>query len=165
MKKIVVYQSETGFTAKYAGWIAERLGCESKEYKSVKPDELKDYDMVVYGGWIMAGMVAGYDKIKALNLKNVVVFGVGASVSNEEVAEKIAQQNQIAREKFFYYEGGYNPQKLGFMKKMMVNMVRKSIEKKADKTADDLHMLETFKGADNTNRNAIEDLVAYCTQS
>ena len=70
MKKIVIYKSETGFTAKYAGWIADRLGCEAKEYKSVKPGELKDYDLVVYGGWIMAGMVVGYDKIKTLNLKN-----------------------------------------------------------------------------------------------
>ena len=29
MKKVVIYQSGTGFTAKYAGWIAERLGCEA----------------------------------------------------------------------------------------------------------------------------------------
>lgn len=165
MKKVVIYQSGTGFTAKYAGWIAEKLGCEAKEYKTVKPNELTGYDLVVYGGWIMGGMVAGYNKIKTLNLKNIVVFGVGASVSNEEVAERLAQQNQIEREKFFYYEGGYNPQKLGFMKKMMVNMVKKSLEKKEDKTEEDLHMLESFKGADNSNRNAIEDLVAYCTQS
>lgn len=40
MKKIVVYQSGTGFTAKYADWIAEELGCEAKEYKYVKADEL-----------------------------------------------------------------------------------------------------------------------------
>lgn len=45
---------------------------------------------------------------------------------------------------------------------MMVNMVKKSLEKKADKTEDDLHTLETFKGADNTRKEAIEDLVAYC---
>ena len=162
MKKVVIYQSGTGFTAKYAGWIAERLGCEAKEYKSVNPNELTSYDLVVYGGWIMGGMVVGYDKIKALNLKNVVVFGVGMTVPSDEVAGKIAEQNQIPRERCFYFEGGYNPQKLGVMKKMMVNMVKKSLEKKADKTADDLHTLETFKGADNTRKEAIEDLVAYC---
>ena len=55
-----------------------------------------------------------------------------------------------------------NPQKLGVVKKMMVNMVKKSLEKKADKTEDDLHTLETFKGADNTRKEAIEDLVAFC---
>lgn len=162
MKKVVVYQSGTGFTAKYAGWIAERLGCEAKEYKSVNANELTGFDMVIYGGWIMGGMVAGYDKIKALNLKNVVVFGVGMTVPSDEVAEKIAEQNQIPRDRFFYYEGGYAPQKLGFMKKMMVNMIMKSLEKKENKTADELHTLETFKGADNTSKEAIEELVAFC---
>lgn len=162
MKRIVVYESGTGFTAKYAGWIAEDLGCEAKEYKDVKPEELAGYDMVIYGGWIMAGTVAGYDKVKKLNLKNIVVFGVGMAVPGDEAAAKIAEQNRIPRERFFYFEGGYHPEKLGFAKKMMMNMVKKSLEKKAEKTAEDLHMLETFKGADNTDRNAIRGLVEYC---
>lgn len=59
----------------------------------VKVDELISYDMVIYGGWIMGNMVYGYDRIKALNLKNVVVFGVGMSVSSEEIAKKL--QNRI----------------------------------------------------------------------
>lgn len=164
MKRIVVYESGTGFTAKYAGWIAQRLGCEAKKFKNVKQGELETYDLVVYGGWIMAGMITGFNKIKTLNLKNLVVFAVGMSVSNDEVAERIAQQNQIERERLFYYEGGCKPEKLGFMKKMMLKMVKKSLEKKADKTADDLHMLETFKGADNTDKAAIEELIKYCEQ-
>ena len=162
MKRIVVYQSGTGFTAKYADWIAQDLGCEAKEYKNVNPGELAGFDMVIYGGWIFGGMVVGYDKIKALNLKNVVVFGVGMTVPSDEIAEKLSTQNQIPRDRFFYYEGGYNPKKLGIMKKIIVNMVKKSVEKKENKTADDLHTLETFKGADRTNKEAIEALVAYC---
>ena len=159
MKKIVVYQSGTGFTAKYAGWIAEDLGCEVNEYKSVNASELSSYDMVIYGGWIMGGMVVGFDKIKALNLNNVVVFGVGMTVPSDEIREKIAIQNQIQRDRFFYYEGGYAPGKLGLVKKMMINMIRKSLEKKENKSADELHALETFKGADRTNREAIKELV------
>ena len=162
MKRIVVYQSGTGFTAKYADWIARDLGCEAKEFKKVSPSELADFDMVIYGGWILGGMVVGFDKIKALNLKNVVVFGVGMTVPSDEVAEKLSAQNQIPRDRFFYYEGGYNPKKLGVVKKMMVNMVMKSVEKKENKTADDLQTLETLKGADRTNKEAIKGLVAYC---
>ena len=162
MKKVVIYQSGTGFTARYAGWIAERLGCEAKEYKSMSSKELTDYDLVIYGGWILGGMVFGYDKIKKLNLKNVIVFGVGMTVPSEELAVKIAEQNQIPREQFYYYEGGYAPQKVGFMKRMMMNMIKKSLEKKKNKTADEMHTLETFKGADNTNKEAIGDLVARC---
>ena len=159
MKKIVVYQSGTGFTAKYAGWIAEELGCEAKEYKKMKADELKDYDRVIYGGWIMANMVFGYDKVKALKLKNVVVFGVGMSVPSDDLTAKITAQNEISQESLFYFEGGYNPKKVGFVKKMMMNMIKKSIEQKVDKTKEDIHMLETFKGADCTNREAIKPLI------
>ena len=97
-----------------------------------------------------------------MNLKNVIVFGVGMTVPSEEVAAKIAEQNQIPRNRFYYYEGGYAPQKVGFMKKMMMNMIKRSLEKKKNKTADELHTLETFKGADNTSKESIEDLVARC---
>lgn len=162
MKRIVVYQSGTGFTARYAGWIAEELGCEAMEYKSIRPKDLMEYDMVIYGGFIMANMVYRYNKIKVLPLKNLVVFGVGMTVPSEEAAVKIAEQNQIPQESFFYFEGGCRPEKLGFAKKLMMNMIKKSIEKKDEKTEEDLHMLETFQGADRTDREAIKDLVAYC---
>ncbi|MGN0370432.1 MAG: flavodoxin domain-containing protein [Butyrivibrio sp.] len=165
MKIIVVYNSKTGFTAKYAGWIAEELGCEAKEYKNVNPKELAAFDTVIYGGWIFGGMVVGFNKIKALNLKNVIVFGVGMTVPSDEIAEKLSTQNRIPRDRFFYYEGGYNPKKLGIVKKMIVNMVKKSVEKKENKNADDLHTLETFKGADRTNKEAIKGLVAYAKNS
>ena len=36
MKKIVVYQSGTGFTAKYAGWIAEELDCDAVDFKRLR---------------------------------------------------------------------------------------------------------------------------------
>ena len=162
MSKIVVYQSSTGFTRKYANWIAEELGCEAKEYKSVKPSELAEYDMVIYGGWLMANMVYGYNKIKALNLKNVVVFADGMSVPSQEFTDKLAEQNQISRDRLFYFEGGYNPKGISFVKRIMMNMIKKSLQKKADKTPDDIHMLETFEGADNTHREAIRELIEFC---
>ena len=159
MKRIVVYKSNTGFTAKYANWIAEELGCEAVELKKVKKSTLAEYDEVIYGGWIMANMVNGYNKIKDLNLKKVVVFGVGMSVPSDTVAQMIAEKNSIPRESFFYFEGGYDPKKVGFIKKMMMNMIKKSVEKKEDKTPEDIHLLETFKGMDNTNKEAIKPLI------
>lgn len=159
MKKIVVYQSSTGFTAKYAGWIAEEMGCEAKPFKEVKAEELAGYDTVIYGGWIMAGMISGYDKIKALNLKNMIVFGVGMTVPSEEVSVRIAKQNQIPEDRFFYFEGGYAPEKIGFFQKMMMNMIKKSVEKKQEKTKEDIRMLETFQGKDRTSKEAIKQLI------
>ena len=161
MKRIVVFKSSTGFTAKYAGWIAEELGCEAVELKKVNLSELQNYDEVIYGGWIMANMVSGYNKISQLNLKKVIVFGVGMSVAGDEVVTTIAGQNNIPKENFFYFEGGYNPKKVSFLKKMMMNMIKKSIENKEEKTKEDIHMLETFKGADNTKREYINPLIDF----
>lgn len=159
MKRIVVYSSETGFTEKYANWIAEALGCEAKPFKQIQTSELPSYDMVIYGGWIFAGNVFGYDKIKELHLKNLFVFGVGMSLAKEETTDKIAKQNGLEKSRFFYFEGGYAPKKLGFGKRMMMNMIKKSIQKKTDKTEEDEYMLKTFEGADHTNRQAISGLL------
>ena len=69
MKSIVVYKSGTGFTEKYAGWIADELKCEAVELKDFKKFSPSDFDLVVFGGWIMGGCLMGFDKIKVLNLK------------------------------------------------------------------------------------------------
>lgn len=162
MKRIVVYESGTGFTEKYAKWIAEELGCQVKSRKQVKAKELEEYDQVIYGGWVMAGMISGYKKMKAMNLKNLVVFAVGMTIPSEEVVAKLAEQNQIPTGKVFYFEGGFAPENLGFIKRKIIGMIQKSIEDKQEKTEEDIYMLETCAGADRTKREAIADLVAYC---
>ena len=159
MKRIVVYKSKTGFTEKYAMWIAEELGCDAVAFDKMDLSTLQNYDQVIYGGWIMASVVSGYDKIKALQLKNVIVFGCGMSVPNEKLMETMATQNDIPVEKFFYFEGGFNPQKAGFIGRMIIKMIVGSLKKKEEKTPEDLYMLETAAGKDNTNREAIKPLI------
>ena len=162
MKRVVVYESGTGFTERSANWIGEDLGCEVKERMQVNAQSLAEYDQVIYGGWIMAGMISGYNKVKAMNPKNLVVFGVGMTIPGDDVVAKLAEQNQIPVESLFYFEGGFNPEKLGFFKKKIIDMIKKSIEKKEEKTEEDIYMLETCAGADRTNRAAIADLITYC---
>ena len=159
MNRIVVYTSKTGFTEKYAKWIAEELQCEAVSLKKADISTLKNYDLVIYGGGIMANMVSGYDKIKKLNLRNVIVFSSGISVQADGVRENIAKQNGIPVDKLYYFEGGYEPSKVGFIGRMIIKMISASLKKKEEKTPEDLHMLETIKGADNTNRDAINELV------
>lgn len=162
MKRIVVYESGTGFTAQYAAWIAEELQCESIALKSIKTVNLSDYDQVIFGGWMCAGKVMGYDKFKALNAKNVVLFAVGMAPSVASVAEKIVTENGFDAERFFYFEGGYRPEKVNVIMRTMMKMLKKSIEKKAEKTEEDLYIIKTFHGADNAKKEAIQPLVEFC---
>lgn len=162
MKRIVVYESGTGFTAQYAAWIAEELQCECIALKDIKTVNLADYDQVMFGGWMCAGKVMGYDKFKALNANNVVLFAVGMAPSVASVAEKIVKENGFDAERFFYFEGGYRPEKINFIMRTMMKMLKKSIEKKAEKTEEDLYIIKTFNGADNAKKEAVKPLVEFC---
>lgn len=142
MNSIVTYKSKTGFTKKYAEWIAEDLGC-----KAVKLSELKDaseYDIVIHGGWIMGGMISGLEEIKKQNPRKLVVFGVGFTVEDNYI-NTVKEVNKITDTPAFYFKGGMNPEKMGFFSKWIVKMVTKN------KPAYE----------DLTDRAAIKDLVSY----
>lgn len=162
MNRIIIYESGTGFTAQYAAWIAEELQCESVALKSAKAVNLADYDQVIFGGWMCAGKVMGYEKFKALPVKNVVLYAVGMAPSVPEVAEKIIADNGFDAESFFYFEGGYRPEKVNFIMRAMMKMLKKSIEKKPEKTEEDLYIIKTFHGADNAKKEAVKPLVEFC---
>ena len=54
MNAVIVYASQTGFTKKYAEWLAERTGGEAMEIKEAESkgaEYFDKYDAIVYGGW------------------------------------------------------------------------------------------------------------------
>ncbi len=159
MNKIVIYTSKTGFTKTYAQWIAEELGCEAKSIKEVDVSTLKSYDTVIYGGWVMGGMIMGLDKLQKAGVDNLVVFATGMSAQCEGIKELILKQNKIETEQFFYFEGGYAPDKVGFLGRLMIKMVTGSVSKKEVKTEDELRMLETATGMDRTDKAMISPLL------
>lgn len=56
MKAIVIYNSKTGFTEKYAKWIAEALQCQSISIREKLPD-LSEYDRIIFGSNVKAGKI------------------------------------------------------------------------------------------------------------
>lgn len=50
MKIVVIYQSKTGFTKKYAEWIAKTLSADIFEAEKVNIHILETYDTIIYGG-------------------------------------------------------------------------------------------------------------------
>ena len=97
MKTIVIYTSQTGFTKRYAEWIAERMNADILDLKEAKkkPDSFfGGYDAIVYGGWCMAGKVAKSSwflgKASGWQGKKLAVFAVGCSPDGTpEVAEAL----------------------------------------------------------------------------
>ena len=107
----IVYESNTGHTKKYAEMLAKKLNlpCESlKEYK-------EDYKEVIYLGWVMAGMIKGYSKIKN-KAKLTMVIGVGLMPDKEE---ELIKNNNITC-KFYFLPGGVDYSKLKWFKKNLL---------------------------------------------
>lgn len=168
MKSIVIYSSKTGFTERYARWIAEDLQCTCKPIKDVKSSELSDYDCVIYGGWLMAGNIKDILKLrqlKGLGEKKIIIFAVGLTPMGEaDIVEKMKETNlnedEEERIPFFYFEGGLDYDRMGFLNKRLMKSLRKTLSKKKELSegeADMLHKLEN--SCDGTDRAYIAPLV------
>ena len=83
MRTVVVYHSQTGFTRRYAEWIADAAGGDCFTLQEARKRDLSGYDAIVYGGWACAGQISkiGWfeEQIPAWNGKRLAAFCVGAS--------------------------------------------------------------------------------------
>ena len=165
MKKIIVlYRSKTGFSKRYAEWIAEELACECRPIKSVKLDELKDYKLVIYGAGVYAGMIAGLGKIKnwmgKSPQKTWIVFATGATPHEEGHEEMLFKTNFRKGESrpahFYYFLSGINYETMGFFNRVLMKLFSGMAAKKkgTNQTAKQISV-------DLANRHYIADLLSY----
>ena len=66
MKILVAYKSKTEFTKRYAEIIAKETDGSLMDFKEVTVEKMSEFDVVVYGGGIYAGMVNGLKKAKEM---------------------------------------------------------------------------------------------------
>lgn len=167
-KMLVAYASKHGTTKQYAQWIAHALDAQLMEAKAVKPETLEAYDVVVYGGGLYAGGIAGVKLVAKNPCKQLVVFTVG--LGNPETWDysntlKLSFPPEVlAKVKLFHLRGGMAYHRLGPLHKAAMAMMRASIMKKpeAQRTQDDRDLLTACQGqADFTDKAAIAPLVAY----
>ena len=77
----MIYKSISGFTKKYAEWIAEELKADLLEYKNTNIDQLRIYDLIIFGGSLHAVGISGVNIIKKnlhiLTDKKIIIFTTG----------------------------------------------------------------------------------------
>lgn len=162
--KAIVYTSKTGHTEKYAKLLAEKTGLPVYELKAAKTS-LSPSDDVVYLGWLFAGGVKGLKKAKAaFNVK--ACCAVGMAPAEAQNMESLKSQNDWSGEGFFALQGGYAPDKLRGLNKIILNAVNSSNIKKLeafpDKTPEQEEMLNGFKnGYDAVSAEALEPVVTW----
>lgn len=167
MKILLVYKSKTGFTKKYAKWICEEINCRLENITNIKNIDFNSYDLVIYGSRIHAGRIDGLDKIKRLNLdKKLIIFATGATPKETDSIMEVWCSNLTEEErkniKHFYIPAGLNYEKMGFLDKTMMKMAAMMLEKKNDKSAEDIGMQNSIKESyDISNKSRIEPLIEY----
>lgn len=176
MKAIVVYKSKTGFARKYAEWISEETGADifDASEDEITVENLKAYDAVIYGGGVYAAGINGINgflrHLPVLNGKKVAVFAVGVSPPGDRVTAKLLDTNFNAQQqetlRFFYFRGGFNFHKLLFFDKVMMSLMKFSIQWKAkrgkDLTSEEKGMLKVLaEPADFTDREQARELVDF----
>lgn len=170
MKTIVIYNSQTGFTKRYAQWIAEKANAECVEFSKARKSNLDSYDAIVFGCWAVAGSI---NKIKWFkkniskwNGKKLVAFCVGASpIDNPEVDTFLAQsftEDEFKSVKLFYCPGGLDYQKMPAASKTMMRMFVKMLNAKKDKTQADLEQIKIMSSSyDISDIKYIEPILDY----
>ena len=169
MKNIaVVYKSIYGTTKQYAEWIAEELDASLFKASSVKPTQLMDYDIIVYGGGLYAGGILGVKLVKKNPCKSLIVFTVGLATPEttdySEILSKNFTAEQLENTKIFHFHGGMDYKKLNILHRVLMFLKKKETEKTpmAERVSDDHQLLETYGDkVDFTDKDTIKPLVDY----
>lgn len=168
-KIIVVYRSVSGFTKKYAQWIAGDLTADFCDARKMDAKKLLGYEVIIFGGSLHAVGINGVgiikDNLPLLADKKLVVFAVGASPSSESVVEEITKRNfpqPPANFKLFYLRGGFDYGKLDRQNRVLITLFRAKLKAKRAKTPDEEGMLAAYEDPmDYTSRENVAELVSY----
>lgn len=155
MKTIVIYNSQTGFTKRYAEWIAEKSGADCFELSVAKKKSMDEYDAIIFGGWACAGSISkiGWFKgnINKWEGKKLIVFCVGGSpLDNPDIEPALAKmftEEEHKKVSVFYCPGGFNYDKMSATSKLMMKMFIKTLKAKKDKTEEEEYMIKMISSS------------------
>lgn len=170
MKVLVIYNSQTGFTKRYAEWIAEATGADCFALSAAKKKDLTAYEAIVFGGWACAGSISKISWFKG-NIdkwkdKRLIAFCVGGSpIDSPEIATALKRnfsESEQKKVKTFYCPGGFNYEKMSTPSKLMMKMFIKTLKAKKDKTQEEEEMIKMISSSyDISDRKYIEPILKY----
>lgn len=168
MKTIVIYNSQTGFTKRYAQWIAEAAGADCLELSAAKKKSMDEYEAIVFGGWACAGSISKLNWFKS-NIdkwidKKLIAFCVGAGPIESPEVEPALKKNfkelDSKNVSVFYCPGGFNYEKMSAPSRLMMKMFIKALKAKKDKTETDEEMIKMISTSyDISDRKYIEPIL------
>ena len=146
MIQAIVYTSNTSSTEQYARLLGQETGlpvCALTEAKKA----LNSGAQILYLGWVMAGSIQGYaDAARLFQIPMVCAVGMEPDAKQQELREKNGIPQDAA---LFALQGGYSPDRLRGMQKLMMRMITGSMAKKlaakADRTPEEDDLLDLMQ--------------------
>jgi len=133
MKTLILYTSKCGSAKRYSEDIAKAVGAEVFPLKKFNLKRAKNYDTIVFGGWVKGGTIEGLNKFlteyEAIKTKNVIVFSTGMSVPSSEGRSLLIEQNllDLYHIRFYQLRGSFDMAKLDFFSKLLIQNSLKMI--------------------------------------
>ncbi len=170
---IVLYNSWTGFTQRYAGLIGKALDCPVHALKDA-PADLSQYGAVVFGSRLHAGSFDGWKKAQKLltqrGAKKLVVFATGAMPNEaEDQIQKVWAQNLTPEEQktipHFYLQAGLCYEKMGGVDRAMMKFAAWAMTRKKAKTPEDKAFQNAIASSyDISDPKYIQPIVSFLQQ-
>lgn len=175
MNAIVVYKTKYGSTKTYAEWIAEELGCEAVDAKSVKIEDLQKYDTIIYGGGLYAEIINGVilitKNMDKLEGKKIIVYSTGITplkyreYYDKMVLEKNFKPEILEKIKVYNFLGKMIIDELSLVHKSALKTLKQIMNNKKNPTEMEKLLIELCDANDDfTDRNAIKELVEYARE-
>ena len=173
MKSLIIYTSNTGFTRRYAEWLAEKMSGDLLNLKDAQKksmDFFEDYDAICYGGWAMAGSLvkAKWFIEKTVNWKNkrLAMFCVGASPNDnpdvDAFLQNVLTEDQKKYINVFYCQGGFSYEKMKAPSRLAMKMFISALRNKKDATEKEKAMAEKMASSyDISDVKYIEPIAMY----
>ena len=163
MKTAVIYNSQTGFTKRYAEWIAEATDADCFELSEAKKKDLSVYGAIVFGGWACAGSISKLSWFKNNIDKWTDKKLIASPLDNLEIEpalKKNFSEAELNRVNVFYCPGGFNYEKMSAPLRLMMKIFIKSLKGKKDKTEEDEEMIKIISSSyDISDKKYIEPIL------
>ncbi len=171
MKILVTYKSKTEFTKRYAEIIAQEVNGMLMDFKEVTAEKMSEFDVIVYGGGLYAGMINGYKKAKEMfeksSAKKFILFATGGTPNEatkeiEEVWKHNLSAEELESIPHFYMQGGICYEKMSFPNRTIMKMMSKVLSKKKNKDSAEEGFAQAIKSSyDIFSKEYAEPLIKY----
>lgn len=170
-KILLIYKSSTGFTKRYAEWIADETGAALLEYQKRTLSEMAKYDIVIFGSRAHAGRIDGLQAIRDCfpksGARKLILFVTGAMPNTaEDVVEAFWKQNlteeEFATAPHFYMQGGLCYERMSVIDRLMMKAAAAMMKRKKDKNAQDLAFEQAIRSSyDISSKEYARPLISY----